>query len=52
MKSGKSHGILILRPNVTPQFQLNDLSFCQNAKSRSHGKLCEVREKSGQSQQK
>ena len=32
---------------TTPQFQLDDLSFCQNAISRSHGKFSKVREESG-----
>ena len=37
---------------ITSQFQLVDLRFCQNAISRSKGKLSEVREKSERSQGK
>ena len=33
--------------STTPQFQLDDLNFCQNAVSRSQRKLSEVRGKSG-----
>ena len=51
--SGKSRGIFYRLYQVTQKFcQLDDLSFYQNAVSRSPGKLSEIREKSGKSQGK
>ena len=37
---------------TTTEDQLDNLSFCHNALSRSHGKFSEVRDKSGKSQGK
>ena len=54
-KSGKVKELYSLSQDKrfdTPQVHLDDLGFCQNAISGSHGKFSEVREKSGKSQGK
>ena len=40
------------KSTASSQGQLDDLSFCKHAVSRSEGKLSEVRKKSGKSQGK
>ena len=51
-KSGNFDRLSESKSFTTPQVQLDDLSFCQNAIPGSHGKFSKVREEAGESQVK